>query len=597
MADFSSAATEISDSGAGSNPVVEQRVPFIPNQTAQAFAQLGQTLAEGVKGYLHQKQVDTQNAVIGQYAQKQAVINQALDQGTISPQEAHARSNALSNESIAAYPALAEQLGKVHSVFKASTSLGDADASFDATQKQAQAVKAQQDSIATSQGWILPTDPNDPARDIIINASQASKKAESDLAQQKSRWDFENSKGIAQDRVQDRERKEQSNQLVNQIWNSQSDGIYAQLSTLREQAQSGKITWEAAQFSFQKILSDTNGVIQSAAVQNPELATPYRGLVDGIGTLAKTYLDPSKSAEEAENAYKLSITNGKIAAIADPQVRALAVTSAILGGNQPILQATSATAVVNTVTRLTNTTVSNGQASGFAPQMIGNPEVESDAFKTLKAGVDNLKGGKIKNADQAVQEGSNMTNNILIQTGKAVDSGNAAILKPAADFFASSQFLYLQQKGQLDPASLQAAKKTFQVLYEPAVRQSIGTQINTKVNVGDQPVDANTLIDVKMVNGAPTFVPKANLSAEAATAANAKIKGLTQYQQGLNTVVRIGAHMEGTSDYQKYWEDNKYVLLPQLYPVKPGQVVGGFKWSGNGDWRDKSTWSKAGANG
>jgi len=73
---------------------------------------------------------------------------------------------------------------------------------------------------------------------------------------------------------------------------------------------------------------------------------------------------------------------------------------------------------------------------------------------------------------------------------------------------------------------------------------------------------------------------------------------LTQYQQGLNTVVRIGAHMEGTSDYQKYWEDNKYVLLPQLYPIKPGFVdKAGFKWSGDGDFRDRNTWTKVGGNG
>jgi hypothetical protein len=59
----------------------------------------------------------------------------------------------------------------------------------------------------------------------------------------------------------------------------------------------------------------------------------------------------------------------------------------------------------------------------------------------------------------------------------------------------------------------------------------------------------------------------------------------------------MGAHMEGTTDYQKYWDDNKYYILPQAFPVKPGQVVNGFKWSGTGDYRDKSTWKKVGGNG
>jgi hypothetical protein len=565
----------------------------MPNTNGAAFAQLGATLAVGVQNYMAEKQKETQNAIIGDYARKQAGINSAADQGVISPQEAHVRSNALANESLAAYPALAEQFGKIHSTFSATTSLGDSDKAYDAQQKEAQANRERENAQATAQGWHLPSDPNDPARDVIIKAATESQRAAYQLEQQSKSFEYNKSRNLYDQQADDRKQKQDSEQLVNQIWVSQSDGLYAQLKVLREKAVAGLIPWPDAQVQYAKLISDTQGVIQSATIRNPELAAPYKTLADGLGTMAKDYLDPTKDSDSLEKQYKDAITRNKIAAIADPQVRAAATTSAMFGSNNSILQAFNAQAVVRTVTSLSGTPVTNGQPSGYVPNVIGAPE-EGDTYKALREGVNNITNGNTKNVPGALQEGSNTVNNVLAQVGKQVDSGNAKILKPAAEFFSSSEFLTMQQRGALDPASLQAAKKTFQVVYEPAVRQSINPQLAQTVTIGDKSVPTGDLLDVKMVNGAPSFVPKGGLSAEQTQAANQRIKSMTQYQQGLNTVVRIGAHMEGTNDYQKYWEDNKYVLMPQLYPVKPGQVVGGFKWSGNGDWRDKSTWSKSG---
>jgi hypothetical protein len=597
MADFGSSATDIqAPQDAGSSPVVTQRSPMMPNTTGASFAQLGATLAVGVQNYMAEQQKQAQNAIVGDYARKQAAINSGVDQGSISPQEAHVRSNALANESLAAYPQLAEQFGKVHGNFVSMTSLGDTDKAYDQKIKEQAQVRATENAEAQAQGWHLPTDPNDPARDVIIKATTEAKRAEYQFEQLRKKTEFERTTNTYNQTQGDREEKRQSEQLVNQIFTSNWDGLHAQLSVLRKKADSGEIPWDQAQFQMTKLLGDTKGVLQSATIRNPELAGPYNSLIDNLSTMSKSYLDPNKKADELDATYKASITQGKISAIADPEVRAAAVASSLFGNNNSILSAFNAQGVVRTVTKLSNTTVTNGKASGYVPNIIGATE-ETDVYKALREGVDGIKAGKNSKPQQGWQEGSNTVNNILTQTGQLVDSGNAKILKPAADFFASSQFLELQKNGALDPASLQAAKKTFQVVYEPAVRQSISTQLSQKFpdqsGTGAGPQTWDQALDVKMVNGAPTFVAKAGLSPEATKVAQDQVKNLSQYQQGLNTVVRIGAHMEGTSDYQKYWEDNKYGLLPQLYPVKPGQVVNGFKWSGNGDWHDKSTWSKA----
>lgn len=593
MADFSGASTEIAPSDVGASPVVQQRSPVLQNTSAASFATLGATLAVGVKDYLAGEQLKAQNAVVADYSRKQAGINSALDQGTISPQEAHVRSNTLNNESIAAYPALAEQFGKQYSVFNSTTSLGDANKENDSAIKQAQAIKEKQAGQAIAQGWDLPSDINDPAYNVIIHASTTAQRAEYQFDQMKKKSDFDRSTNTYNQTQDDRSTKQASEQLVGQIFTDSWDGLHAQLSSLRQKALSGEIPWQDAQFKMNKLLSDTTGVIQQATIRNPELAGPYKGLIDNLSTFSKDYLNPEKDSAILDAQYKDSITRGKISAISDPQVRSAAVASSLFGNNNAILSAYNAQGVVRTVTQLANNTVTNGKPAQFSPAVIGAAE-ESDVYKALKEGVDTIKAGKNNTPKQGWQEGSNTVNNIMVQAGQITDSGNAKVLKPAADFFASSQFLELQKNGALDPASLQAAKKTFQVVYGKAVRDSIGTQLNVPVNVADKSVPSSDLIDVQMVNGAPTFVPKKGIDQPSTDAANAKIKSLTQYQQGLNQTVRIGAHMEGTSDYQKYWNDNKYSLMPQLYPVKPGQVVDGFKWSGDGDWKDKSTWTRTG---
>ena len=59
---------------------------------------------------------------------------------------------------------------------------------------------------------------------------------------------------------------------------------------------------------------------------------------------------------------------------------------------------------------------------------------------------------------------------------------------------------------------------------------------------------------------------------------------IKEAEGALNQVIRIGAHMEGTTDYAKYWENNKHLIMPSIYPdpakLKPGQVVDGYKYLG-----------------
>ena len=46
----------------------------------------------------------------------------------------------------------------------------------------------------------------------------------------------------------------------------------------------------------------------------------------------------------------------------------------------------------------------------------------------------------------------------------------------------------------------------------------------------------------------------------------------------INQALRAGAHLDGTTDYKKYWEENKHEMFPALFqaPVKKAEAAPKF---------------------
>jgi hypothetical protein len=76
-----------------------------------------------------------------------------------------------------------------------------------------------------------------------------------------------------------------------------------------------------------------------------------------------------------------------------------------------------------------------------------------------------------------------------------------------------------------------------------------------------------------------------------------RLKQLQLAEDGLNNILRMNAHMDGTTDYTKYWEDNKSKLLPGVFGegLKVGTIKNGYQYNG-GDARDPRNYTKVGGN-
>lgn len=607
MADFGVQSTSITEAQGAGNSI---QSPVAVNEPASPWTKVlgdvGKFLASGVEDYTKQKAIDQKNAILKGLSQKQAAINDAQSSGAINATEADTRSRQLWNQAIAANPELHQDINGLYGTFKQTTSLGTAEQQLqDARQQRSQLIQSAQQN-----GFIFPPNATPQQEDAIIQANQRQVYEARQMDRLYKQQQEARSQGTYDQQQHDRELKDQGFQSIVRIAGDTLPAFDATIQGTIDQARSGKITWDQAKSVINQQYGTYEAAITAVSQYNPEAANSFRSIFKNKYDLALQMADPKAKYDELNTQYNATVTQAKLLAIQDPETLASVATSELFRGSNVPLQLQTARITPGILSKLGQASVTNGMPSQYAPQVVGNPSVEGDAFKAMQDSINNLRSGKRPTTDQSVTETSNVVNNLLLQTGKVIDNGaGPQQLKNAANFFASPEYAWFVQNGKLDPIAAQAAKRTFQVMYEPAVSTAIAKQLDSEikspavVNVfsgeqerGEMPTfKAIDRIDINYTGAGVVFSPKSltSLEPEQRQAVQAKIAELRQAQVGLNTLIHIGAHMEGTTDYKKYWEENKQYLLPNIYPdpnrLKPGQVVQGKKYIG-GDYRNPSNW-------
>jgi hypothetical protein len=164
-------------------------------------------------------------------------------------------------------------------------------------------------------------------------------------------------------------------------------------------------------------------------------------------------------------------------------------------------------------------------------------------------------------------------------------------LKGLATFFASSEYAGLIASGVISKEAAGAAQKTLQVMFEPVVVDAIQKRLAKPLDTGSiyseallKPGSKELLtvadaVTLKFTGSGVTFEAKPikNLTPAAVVAQREMLEGLREAQQGINQLIHIGAHLEASTDYSKFWESNKHVYMPNTYPdpkkLAVGQVV------------------------
>lgn len=600
MADFSVQATQMPDvqNTVGRDVVSPVQEQAITTNIIPAISNVAEMFMKGIQAGKKADFEAQKQAVIGAYAREQQAINDGIASGELKPDRAATRSRALFGKYMAGYTVFADDLHKINNAMRTGSEMGVAE---DAVKSAIETDKAREASARARGATIYPWMDKD-AREAVYQANESAIRMENEFKQKHERA-AENRAVSAEERtVMDREKKDDALKMITEIAGNNLNTSSMFIQNLSSQVSQGKIPFEEASLMMTQHFSTIEAAIQAAGGTNPEMAAPYRSLFSDLKLLGSKAIDPKTSAETSKAMFDEVLYKAKLVAITtNPKLKALVVTNNLLGNNA-VTALSAIPEIASIIAQASKTDASID--GGFVPQIVGNPEVEKDVLKFIQPAIKKVNEGAYKDNEKAQKESVSVVNNILKQTADLQNDPTAKQspekLNDLAKFFASPDYGTFVSKGLINPQAAQAAKQVWQATYDPAVRQSVQTRLTdwaqraSQSGGGVQGRDLSELVDIKYEGSGISFVgksPKVSLEPYQQKQQQAAITELNSVKAGINQLIHIGAHMEGHTDYNKYWEENKHLYVPQVYPAPVGTIVNGYKYKG-GVYKDPSNWTK-----
>lgn len=608
MAEFGIKATELSaPQGAGSAPVSPVR-----EDTSAGMETLVNAVNIFGKGLGIKQKEDAEamnNSIVSGYAKKLENINEGLRTGQISASEASSRSRAVTGEYTAGYAHLYKEFKGIRETMIAGSDLGKAEDRVTDERTLRNTLK----NDAQKAGFEFIPFMTEAQENTQIAAFQAETRMSQEMAEMYKRNEEKRAQGRFDADVAAREGKEMGLRLINDVATKNFDATYDVLESLRTNVAGGKVPFEQAQAQWAQKIGRIEAQIQAAAGVNTELAGPYRSLFSQLGTLGKDMLDPSKANDALKSQIDMLTNQAKLTLLQKPKIATIVAASQLLGANSQL--ALRASPIVTEA--ISSILVDGPDAPSVKQQVIGNPEIEKDTLKLVTEGIKKLNSGSYQDNDKARGEIKNSVDNLLQQFGDMVTKRGTdpKMLQSAVDFFSTPEFGVYAKSAAFDVEALDAAKKTFQIGYQQSVVDVVDRTIKQVVTVQDrfgsesaidaanrtraagkamggptpfkeeqrgfdttkiQPVFNGTGISFKLSN--PSSTPT-EVAMERRVA-----NDLKQASAAITKLIHIGAHMEGTTDYNKFWEANKHIMLPSFFSayegLEIGQEVNGMRYIG-----------------
>lgn len=566
MAEFGPQATELSQpQAAGATPVAPVREQFVDTSIMPVVADIGNIFVKGIVGARKQQAEDAKNSVVQSYVQRQQAINNAVVSGQLKPDQAATRSRALFGEYAAGYAPYIEDLSKARIALSGGSELG----AIEKTVAAAEDIQKNRITRAQARGVTIYSWMDKDTLEQALYTSELSERNEKELDRM-LKMNAERRAQSAEERtIFDRDLRQRASSMVTEIAGANLDRITGFLRNVSANLGSQKMGYEEAALAVNQEFAQIEAALQAAAGVNPELAGPYRSLFTDLKTLGQKIVDPKTRNEVTEEQFKAIISQGKLLAVtSDPKLKAVVVASELLKG-QAIVALTGASPITDYIARMTK---AGADSTDYVPPVVGNPDVEKDVLNFLEKSVKKVNEKGFTDNAKAEVEVTNSINQVLKQTGDALKTGSldAPKMIDLAKFFASPEYGKFAASRKLNSEAAQAAKMTYQTLYFPAVIDSVANRLVSAQALfqggGGVPArNIGSLLDVRFTGSGVTFdVRKQSAMEKFEIYTQTKlVKELNSITAGINQLIRIGAHMEGHTDYAKYWEENKEYWLSE----------------------------------
>lgn len=607
MADFSVNATQLSaPQGAGATPVAPVTGTILGNGVSDVISNTLNIFAKGMDLQAKDQKKAVENSVVNSYAQRLGSINSALESGQISPSEASARSRSLHSQYIAGYGQYAQDFERVRSTVHGGTTLGIA---VDEEKAARDAFNRQMDA-ARADGFPIDSSMNKQTQQAMVSLHQQQVRTNAELKSLYARNDEQRAQGRYDREIIDRDTKTQELSLVTKAADTAMGTSETLLQSLTQQVKAGTKSQEMAAMEWAGWMTRVEGQIQAASGTNPQLASGYRSAFDSIRNQGSKMFEQGADIKALENDFQRLMLTTKLQLVTDPEFRVIVGTSQLMGPNAELaLKATPG--VSKNIAKFLSV-----DTSGRPENVIGHPELEKPVMQFLKQSLDRYSSTGYQDQGKAKAELSSGIRTTLRQASEAInrEGFKSSDLKAAADLVASPSYGKFISENPVDPATNALATQVFQQFYEKNVIQGVTKKLSETFDFqtlrkvdpslprGDVTTSQTRALDISNVNvnftGTSVTFGLKQLPADPAdrTFAMKKMEEMRPYQEALGRMVRMGAHLEGNTNYQKYWENNKHILLPNMFSkyngLEIGQKVDGYIYLG-GDVNDERSWKQS----
>jgi len=594
MADFSVNLAQPQGAGA---KVVAPVSPAVEYQTDSVtpWVALGANLTGVLAQNMHDKEIKTKElkkqAVIAEFTQKQTAIADAVQRGMPTAM-AQAKSQSNFSQYAATYPALVSDFKSNNAALFENTGLANVKSDTDML-KDAQK-QTVQDMVKA--GYPITAGISPETLVSWQNTFQTTRRAEVDLDKKIKAASFSNSQNAEQRSQFNFDLKNEVARTLTEVGSQHLNSAQLFVQDSINKARAGNP--QEAINDVTKYFSNIQGTLGAVSSQHPELAGQWNKM---FGDLQKAAMDgiEGKATSEALKSQLENIKNkSQLMALSNPEMQGLYAVSALTNGNLASLYVSSNKIALDTMQVLGGKPLSPTNKVG--PQIIGNTAIEKDVFTMVKDQVKALESNQALDPVQTKQQLTNVTNHALKQVEQAMSNGlTSQDLTTSASFFASPEYAKIVSYGLVDKQKASLANQVFQVSYKKDVVNGIEQELSRPIsfNSSDKPLSFGSLVNFEWA-GAGIQVTSAYdkyLNPMEKQNRDQIIRETQTASAGINQLIHMGAHMEGHTDYQKYWDENKHNILPNMYPdpavLKPGQSVDGYKYLG-GNTRSLSSWEK-----
>lgn len=602
MADFSINATQLSEpGGAGAQTTAPVQGTIFDGGAGEALSSLFSGLIKGAKDQRKMDLEEHKNYVVSAYSKRQATINEAGASGQLTPAEMGARSRALYNEFAAGYSQFAPDLEKAAAGFRGYTEMGVAE------EKVKSDAQMRADLFKQVQSAGYPIDPSQPkaTQDVFIKAYQTNKRIDEDT-QRIIRDNTEaRQQGEYAVKITERQSKEQSIQLLNEAVRANLPTVFAHAEDIARKVKEGTLSVQDGQMQMEAFTAKIDAQLTTLAANDPTLASSFRTLFDGAKKASLSYLDPKSTAETLKAQKDTLLYGAEITLLSNPKIATLAGVSQLIQ-NYPasLLDKSDVSSVVNNLIELQET------KPGQMVKTVTGTEAEKGVVDQLKKVITGYNQGSLRDQKVAKEQLVPTIHNYLTQLGELQGKGGLGpkSLQEASNLLADPQFGKFMAENPAPASAMKAVTQVMQANYEATAIELVDKALNKTISTsGIAPMRAITgasvegkskplaadQITINFNGSTVSFEPKIKGSSSEAGVYREATKELQQSADAINRLIRIRAHMSGSTDYAATWEATKYVLMPRFYPTRPGTIIHGQKYVGKGnpgDWTDPSNY-------